>query len=58
MSNFEWEFLDGDHDTMTFDTYRAKVHDGWVVRERYYDSVSITFVRDPHYLWRIDRERH
>lgn len=49
---FNWEILD---DGRFEDTYRAKVHDGWLVRERFGDEgVSITFVPDPRHLWKTD----
>ena len=51
---FVWELLHGDDEGVQ-DTCRAKVHDGWLVRERFGDEgVSITFVPDLHHLWKID----
>lgn len=44
---FEWDKID-------LWTHRAKVHDGWLVRERWDDSVSIVFVPDIHHLWKIE----
>lgn len=42
-------------DDLISDTYRAKVHDGWLVRERFGDDgVSITFVPDLRHLWKLD----
>jgi hypothetical protein len=49
--NFEWQKLD---DTRSGDTYRAKVYDGWLVRERYDAGVSITFIPDPRHIWKVE----
>lgn len=57
MMNFEWENIR----CRWSDTYRAKVHGGWLVKEMSHSiwgvffpiGIAICFVPDPNHKWEI-----
>ncbi len=47
---FEWEAI---ATTTVNQTSRAKVFDGWIVRELTRAGAALVFVPDPRHLWKI-----
>ncbi len=60
MNKFEWEVLLNDSDNFSgFNTLRAKVFGGWVLKNMCWDneykvqSESMAFIPDPNHEWEI-----
>lgn len=53
---FEWEIFDDDQNFNEL-TYRAKVINGWIVKNIDYDykSTNICFIPDPNHEWEIEK---